>query len=271
MKFVFVGGGNMAAALIGGWLKSGGHASDIAVVEVGATRREELKRQFGVTVYAQPEASLSRAQIFVLAVKPQHMREACAALKPCVGESTVLSIAAGIRTSELARLLGTDRLVRCMPNTPALIGQGISGAIARPRVDADARALVERLLQSAGPVIWFDDEAKLDTVTALSGSGPAYIFYVIEAMIQAAVELGLSDTQARQLAVQTVIGAGHLAAQSDEPVSLLRDRVTSKGGTTAAGLQALAQDHAKEAIVRAIHAAHRRAIELGDEFERNAP
>lgn len=266
MKIVVVGGGNMAAALIGGWLKAGGSAADIAVVEVSATRRDELTRLYSVVTHAQPNAALAGAETFVLAVKPQQMREACAALRPFVGTSTVLSIAAGIRTGELTRWLGTDRIVRAMPNTPALIGQGITGLAALPAVSALGRNQVEAILKAAGPVVWFDGEDKLDAVTALSGSGPAYVFYFIEAMMRAGQDLGLSETQSRQLAVQTVIGAGNLASQSTEPVSLLRERVTSRGGTTAAGLNAMAQDEVADAIVRAVHAAHRRAIELGHEF-----
>lgn len=266
MKIVYVGGGNMAAALIGGWLKAGGPAADISVVEVDGARRDQLTRLYSVATHAQPNAALAGADVFVLAVKPQQMREACAALRPYVGAATVLSVAAGIRTDAIARLLGTDRLVRAMPNTPALIGHGITGLAALPSVSASSRAQVEALLKSAGPVVWLDKEDLLDAVTALSGSGPAYVFYFIEAMIQAGRELGLDETQARQLAVQTVIGAGQLAWQSSEPVALLRERVTSKGGTTAAGLNAMAQDHVGDAIVRAVHAAHRRAVELGDEF-----
>lgn len=266
MKIVYVGGGNMAAALIGGWLKSGGSASDIAVIEINADRRDELVRLYAVAAHAQPNAAVAGADLIVLAVKPQQMHAACLALRPFLGAATVLSIAAGIRTAELTRWLGTTRIVRAMPNTPALVGQGITGLAALPSVPDANRDQVEAILKSAGPVVWLDREDQLDAVTALSGSGPAYVFYVIEAMMQAGHELGLNETQARQLAVQTVIGAGHLASRSGEPVSLLRERVTSKGGTTAAGLDALAQAGVGDAIVRAIHAAHRRAIELGDEF-----
>jgi pyrroline-5-carboxylate reductase len=266
MKIVYIGGGNMAAALIGGGLKAGRAATDTSVVEVDAGRRDELARLYSVATQPQPDAALAGADIIVLAVKPQQMREACLALRPFVGDATVLSIAAGIRTAELTRWLGTTRIVRAMPNTPALIGQGITGLAALPSVPESSRRQVEAILQSAGPVLWLDAENKLDAVTALSGSGPAYIFYVIEAMMQAGRELGLADTESRQLAVQTVIGAGRLASASTEPVSLLRERVTSKGGTTAAGLACLAAGHVDEAIVRAVLAAFRRAVELGDEF-----
>ena len=266
MKIVYVGGGNMAAALIGGWLKAGGAGTDINVVEVDAARRDELARLYAVATHAQPNAALAGADVFVLAVKPQQMRAACTALRPFVGASTILSIAAGIRTAEMTRWLGTTRIVRAMPNTPALIGQGVTGLAALPSVPETSRDQVEAILQPAGPVVWFDKENKLDAVTALSGSGPGYVFYFIEAMMRAGQELGLTETQSRQLAAQTIIGAGQLAWQSNEPVSVLRERVTSKGGTTAAGLGAMAQDRVADAIVRAIHAANRRAIELGDEF-----
>lgn len=269
MKIVYVGGGNMAAALIGGWLNQGGEAADIHVIEPDAARREELARMHAVAVQPQPDAGVAGADVFVLAVKPQQMREACAALRPWVGASTVLSVAAGIRSDAMIRWLGTERIVRAMPNTPALIGQGITALVALPAVPASRRAQAEAILKSAGPIVWLDREELLDAVTALSGSGPGYVFLFIEAMIRAGCELGLDPAQARQLAVQTVIGAGQLASQSNEPVALLRERVTSKGGTTAAGLNAMAQDGVADAIVRAVLAAQRRAVELGDEFGAN--
>lgn len=272
MKVTYVGGGNMAAALIGGGLKADqfkAHefkADEIAVLEVDAARRDQLKRDYGVSTHSETRAALTDAELVVLAVKPQQMREACSALQPFIGNATVLSIAAGIRMQELAQWLGTQRLVRAMPNTPALIGQGISGVCALPVVTENARRQVETLLSAVGHVLWFEHESQLDAVTALSGSGPAYVFYFIEALVQAGEQLGLETAQARELAVQTVAGAGALAAQSTEAISTLRERVTSKGGTTAAGLNSMAQDQVDEALVRAVHAAHRRAVELGESF-----
>lgn len=266
MKVTYIGGGNMAAALIGGWLKAGGHAAEVSVLEVDAARRAALTRDYGVATPAQAETALAGAQIVVLAVKPQQMRAACSAIAPYLGQATVLSIAAGIRMRELARWLNTQHVVRAMPNTPALIGQGISGVAALPSVSASARQSAEAILKAAGAVVWLDDEAQLDAVTALSGSGPAYVFFFLEALIRSGEALGLTASQARLLAVHTVIGAGQLAAQSDDDISVLRERVTSKGGTTAAGLQSMTQDHVAEALVRAVRAAHQRAVELGNEL-----
>jgi pyrroline-5-carboxylate reductase len=182
----------------------------------------------------------------------------------------VLSIAAGIRLADIARWLGgTTRLARCMPNTPALIGAGISGVYARPEVDAASRGKIQTILEAAGKVVWVEDEALLDPVTALSASGPAYVFYFLEALQQAAVEMGLPPDVGSVLAVEMVRGSAELAARSSEPASTLRERVTSKGGTTERALASMQADHVKEAIVRALHAANRRAHELGDELGRD--
>jgi pyrroline-5-carboxylate reductase len=180
----------------------------------------------------------------------------------------VLSIAAGIRARDLARWLGTQGIVRAMPNTPALIGQGVTGLAALAPVTAQQRSLAARILSAVGRVVWFDDEGALDAVTAISASGPAYVFYFIEAMIAAGRAEGLTEPQARELAIGTFEGAAQLAARSGEPVSVLRERVTSKGGTTAAALASLEADRVAAAIARAIHAAKLRAQELGDEFGR---
>jgi pyrroline-5-carboxylate reductase len=179
----------------------------------------------------------------------------------------VVSIAAGVRGATLARWLGHERIVRAMPNTPALIRQGITGAVALPGVSDSQRADADRILQSIGTVLWLDDEALLDPVTAISASGPAYVFYFIEALQDAALDMGFSTAQSRALAVETFAGAAQLARQSDEPVSVLRERVTSKGGTTAAALARLNQHDVRSRIVEAARAARDRAVELGDEFD----
>lgn len=266
MKVTYIGGGNMAAALISGWIKAGRSAQDIAVLEVNPERRAQLAQELSVATHAEPAPALSGAELVVLAVKPQQMQEVCLAVQPFIAQATVLSIAAGIRMRELTRWLGTDRVVRAMPNTPALIGAGISGAVAAPSVAADARAASQAVLEAAGAVVWLNEEEQLDAVTALSGSGPAYVFFFMEALISAGQSLGLGPQVARELVVHTVLGAGTLAAQSSEPLSMLRERVTSKGGTTAAALDSLTQDHVREAWVRAVFAAQRRAVELGDAF-----
>ncbi len=263
-RVAFIGGGNLAAALISGLRREGGGAPH--VVEIDEARRAHLEREFGASTAAQPNAALAQAEVVVLAVKPQQLRQACYALRPHLGDSLLLSVAAGIRAADIARWCGSERVVRAMPNTPALIGAGITGMAALPGVGADARCQAERILAAVGTVVWFDDESQLDAVTAVSGSGPAYVFRFIEALQAAGRDLGLSEAQARQLAIATFTGAAQLAAQSDEPPALLRERVTSRGGTTAAALACLEAAGIEATIVAAVRAAAARARELGDEF-----
>lgn len=262
----FIGGGNMASAVIGGLLKRGLPASQIQVVEPIAEQRAKLTQQFQVAVSEAPGASLNRATLVVWAVKPQTFKEAAG--QTCVHTQAALhlSVAAGIRSDSIASWLATQRVVRAMPNTPALIGKGITALFARPAVSADQRLAVERVIQTTGDYLWLDDEKQLDAVTALSGSGPAYVFYFIEAMIQAGTDMGLSREQSHKLAVATFVGASALAQASEEPPEVLRARVTSKGGTTYAALMSLEQDGVKQQFMRAIQAARQRAAELGDEF-----
>ena len=267
MKLAFIGGGNMAAALLSG-LRREHAAGDMHVVEPGEPRRAELVRDFGVDVAPAPGERVRGVDAIVLAVKPQQMHVACTALRPHVGKQLIVSIAAGIRAADLARWLGTQRIVRTMPNTPALIGRGITGMMALPEVDTAGRALAETILRACGDVVWFDSEAQIDGVNAVSGSGPAYVFYFIEALVAAGEELGFSPEQARKLAIETVAGSAQLAAASSEPLSLLRERVTSKGGTTAAALASFARDDVAAGLVRGVHAAMQRARELGDEYGR---
>ncbi len=210
---------------------------------------------------------LGAAEVVVLAVKPQSMKEAVSAAGRWLGSALVISIAAGVRAHTLARWLGHERIVRAMPNTPALIRAGVSGAIALPGVTDDQRAEADRILGSVGKVLWLDDEAMLDPVTAISGSGPAYVFYFIEALQDAALEMGFNEAQAQMLAVETFAGAAQLARQSDVPVSVLREQVTSKGGTTAAALARLNEHEVRQKIVTALHAARDRATELGTQFD----
>jgi pyrroline-5-carboxylate reductase len=265
MKITFVGGGNMAQAIIGGLTRSGFAAADIAVVEPVPQQRERLAAEFGVAARAAPAAAGPLAGLVVMAVKPQQMRAAAEALAPLLGADTlVLSIAAGIRLTDLARWLGGHRLLaRCMPNTPALIGAGMTAAYALPAVSAAQRAAADQVLAAMGKSVWLDSEALLDPVTAVSGSGPAYVFYFIEALEAAARELGLAPEHARQLALETFLGAAKLAAGSADEPAALRARVTSKGGTTEAALAALEASGVKAAIIRAVRAANARSVELG--------
>jgi pyrroline-5-carboxylate reductase len=262
----FIGGGNMASALIGGLIRTGRRPQDLLAIEIDAARRAALARDFGIAVAAAPDAQIDRFDVLVLAVKPQQMKAVCTALRPFVDRQLALSVAAGIRIADLARWLGTDRIVRAMPNTPALIGRGIAGLAAGPSVTVEQREQAAQILQAVGAVVWLDDEALLDAVTALSGSGPAYVFYFVEALIQAGRDMGLSDEQSRRLAIETVVGAAHLAAESGDAPEILRARVTSQGGTTAAAIAALDAARVKDAIVAAVRAAQRRAAEMADEF-----
>lgn len=267
MEISFIGGGNMAAALIGGMVGRGFDAASIRVIDPVAGARERLVRDYGVRCYEALPADTALGEVIVLAVKPQQMREACAALSGRLRDELILSIAAGVRLDDLSRWLGGHaRLARCMPNTPALIGMGITGLYAGAAVSATQREQAQRILEAVGRVVWVDAEDALDAVTAVSGSGPAYVFYFIEAMQRAAVDAGLDAEAARALVLETFRGATELAARSDEPVSLLRERVTSKGGTTERALATLQQHAVADAIVRAIDAARARAAELGREL-----
>ena len=260
----FIGGGNMAGAIFAGLHRGGWPAERIAVVEPSAEQRERIAAAHpGLRLLAAADASLAAADVVVWAVKPQSFGEAAAPCAAHVGQALHLSVMAGIRSQALVQASGSPRVVRAMPNTPALIGQGIAGLYARDAVSAADRATVQRVLAPTGQLLWLEREEQLDAVTALSGSGPAYVFYFLEAMIEAGVQMGLPAEQARQLAQQTFAGAAALAAQSNEPVPLLRERVTSKGGTTHAAIASLDRDQVKAAFVRALHAARDRAIELG--------
>jgi pyrroline-5-carboxylate reductase len=264
----FIGGGNMASAIIGGLLRQGLPSAQLEVVEPFAPAREKLAEQFGIAAAADPGAALQRAALVVWAVKPQTFRDAAAQARARTQNALHLSVAAGIRSDSIATWLGTQRIVRCMPNTPALIGKGITGLYARAGVEAADQRLAEQVIATTGESLWVGNEAQLDAVTALSGSGPAYVFFFLEAMTQAGVEMGLAREQAYRLAVATFSGAAELARASDEPPQVLRQRVTSKGGTTYAAITSMEQDGLQALFVKALRAAERRARELGDEFGR---
>ena len=265
-RLAFIGGGNMASAILGGLLKQGLAASNVCVVEPFADTAAKLKSEWGVTVLPTASAALAQSDLVIWAVKPQVFKEAAAPVAPHTAHALHLSVAAGIRSDSIARWLHTDRVVRSMPNTPALVGQGITGLFARAGVTANDQALIQQVLQSTGEWLWVKQESDLDVVTALSGSGPAYVFYFLEAMTAAGVQMGLSAEQAYHLAQATFGGATHLSRQSTESPEVLRQRVTSKGGTTYAALTSMEDDHVKASFVKAMLAAQRRAGELGDEF-----
>ena len=269
-RIAFIGGGNMASAIIGGLIRQGLPATQVMVVEPFEATRALLNSQHGVQAHPTPGPFLADADLIVWAVKPQSFREAAAPVAPLAGRALQLSVMAGIRAADIAAASGSARIVRCMPNTPALVGRGMTGLFDAAGAAAD-RQLAETVIRTTGDVLWVEREELLDAVTALSGSGPAYVFYFLEAMQQAGTELGLTATQARRLAVGTFAGGTQLAADSPEPLATLRERVTSKGGTTHAALTALEQAGVKAAFVKAMHAACVRAAELGDEFGRTPP
>jgi pyrroline-5-carboxylate reductase len=264
----FVGGGNMASAILGGLVKKGLPAARVQVIEPWAEARERLSRDFGVAASEQAGPALTQAGLVVWAIKPQAFRDAAAAVAPHTKGALHLSVAAGIRSDSIAQWLASERIVRCMPNTPALVGRGMTALFARAAASADDRELVERVLAPTGQTLWVDTEVQLDAVTALSGSGPAYVFYFIEAMARAGEEMGLPRDKALRLAIGTFSGAAELARASDEPPQVLRERVTSKGGTTYAALTSMEQSGVGRQFIEAMHAACRRAAELGDEFGR---
>ena len=265
-NIAFIGGGNMASAIIGGLLKRGAPAASIQVVEPLDEQRQKLKEQFGVQLHAAPNAQLASAALVVWAIKPQIFKDAALQTRFHTKTALHLSVAAGITSSSIARWLDTDHVVRAMPNTPALVGKGMTALYARPAVSDAGRTLADRVIKTTGQRLWLDDEDQLDAVTALSGSGPAYVFYFIEAMIEAGVLMGLNREQAHQLAVGTFVGSAALAKASTEPIEILRSRVTSKGGTTYAAITSMEQDDIKALFIRAMQAARQRAHELGDEF-----
>ena len=262
----FIGGGNMASAIIGGLLREGLAPRQIEVVEPFAEARAKLQAQFGVAAQERPGAALDRAGLVVWAVKPQTFKAAALQARSHTAAALHLSVAAGIRSDSIAAWLGTQRIVRSMPNTPALVGKGMTALFARPGVTAADRSLVDQVIATTGESLWVEDEKQLDAVTALSGSGPAYVFYFLEAMTRAGVEMGLSTQQAHRLAVGTFVGASELARASSDAPDVLRQRVTSKGGTTHAAITSMEQDQLQALFIKAMHAARTRASELGDEF-----
>jgi len=262
----FIGGGNMASAIIGGLLRQGVAADRLDVVEPYGPARDKLQETYGVPAQDQAGPRLSRAGLVIWAVKPQSFREAAAQVRSYTPGALHLSVAAGIRSDSIAAWLGTQRVVRSMPNTPALIGRGITALFARAAVTEADRRWVEAVIATTGESLWVQTEIQLDAVTALSGSGPAYVFFFLEAMTQAGIEMGLSAEQAYRLATATFAGAAELARASSDSPQVLRERVTSKGGTTHAAITSMNDDHVQALFIKALHAANKRAAELGDEF-----
>ncbi len=259
----------MASAMMGGLLQQGMNAANILVAEPFAPARDKLLADFGVVAHESINSAFTQAALVIWAVKPQTFKDAALAAKNANAfnaSALHFSVAAGIRTDSMCAWLGTERMVRAMPNTPALIGKGITGLYARPAVTDADKALIVSVVSTMGTYVWLDAEAKLDAVTAISGSGPAYVFYFLEAMTAAAEQMGLSAEQGRQLAIATFSGATELAQRSDESLEVLRQRVTSKGGTTYAAITSMQNNEVAQKYVQAMLAAEQRAKELGDEF-----
>jgi pyrroline-5-carboxylate reductase len=271
-RIAFIGGGNMATALIAGMIRHGAQPGGIAVAEPRAEALQELTRQYGVATYTDNLDAAEGAGILVLAVKPQMMAEVCRALRPVVQKyrPLIISIAAGIRISQLERWFDAAlAVVRCMPNTPAMFGAGATGLFANGRVSAPQRAEAQHVLDAAGLTVWVPEEDHLDIVTALSGSGPAYFFLMVEALENAAFSQGLSREAARSLAAQTALGAGRMLVESGESAASLRQKVTSPNGTTQAALDSFRADHFPAMVARAVDAARQRAIQLSEDMESN--
>lgn len=269
MKLGFIGGGNMAHALIVGLKQQAFAMQNITVIELEANRREVLTQALGINTSAEL-ANIQACDVIVMAIKPQQLPDLAKKLAPLLKNQLVISIAAGIRLADLARWLGNYKtIVRAMPNTPAQIQAGVTGLYAMPSVTPAQISQADLILSAAGKTLWLDSEQKLDAVTAISGSGPAYVFYLIEALQQAAVELGLSNAEAKQLSLATFKGASLLADISETSIATLREQVTSKGGTTEQGLLSLQQSNVQQAIILAAQKAYERAKTLGIELGRD--
>jgi len=265
-RIAFIGGGNMASAIIGGLIKQGTAPTQIDVLEPLAEARDKLLGNFAIKAQAEPGAFLSQAALLVWAIKPQMFRQVALGLRPYLKDGLHLSVAAGIRSDSIVQWLGSERVVRAMPNTPALIGQGITALFARAAVTKQERERVRQVMAATGQCLWLEAEDKLDAVTALSGSGPAYVYYFMEAMITAGIEMGLPREQAQQLTLATFAGASAMASSAAESPKALRQQVTSRGGTTFAAISSMEDADLQAEFINAIYAARQRARELGDEF-----
>ncbi|HEX2492389.1 MAG TPA: pyrroline-5-carboxylate reductase [Steroidobacter sp.] len=270
LNLCFIGGGHMARSLIGGLIARGAPGERICVADPVAAQLESLRKEYGVRTTHDNLAAAGPADVVILAVKPQELRTVAMQLRPAleVRPRLLISIAAGIRASDIRRWTGGGPVVRCMPNRPALQGCGVTGLFASADVDADGRRTAEEILGPVGETVWLNRESDMDAVTALSGSGPAYFFLLIEMLEQAGVQLGLSPEVSRTLAVETAFGSGCMARAAGESPATLREQVTSKGGTTEAALKHLEAHDVRALFRQAVFAAARRSAELAEEFGR---
>jgi len=268
----FIGGGNMAASLIGGLIKSGYTAADMIVIDPSDTVRETLSKKFNIRVNTDINA-VDNCEIIILAVKPQVLKTVCQQLASIqIRDSLIVSIAAGVRSTDINHWLiqgqatTEQAIVRCMPNTPALLQCGVSGLFANDSVSDNQKQQAENILQAVGLVVWVDKEEQIDAVTAVSGSGPAYFFLLMEAMKNAGEELGLPANVAQQLVLQTALGAAKMATESDLTPEELRKNVTSKGGTTEQAILSFQSANFSTIVLNALEAANNRSISLANEL-----
>jgi len=270
MNITFIGGGNMAGALITGMLQKGFDPTAIGVIEISAEGRAQLSKKFGIATLEEISATaIAAADVIVLAVKPQQLHGVATQLHGLLDGKLVISIAAGVRSADLSIWLGGHNvIVRAMPNTPAMVLAGVTGLYALPEVPEHQRRQAETILGAVGTTLWLEREVQMDSITAISGSGPAYVFLFIEALQEAAAELGFTPEEARTLSLETFLGAAKLAIQSSEDAATLRARVTSKGGTTERALLVMEAAGIKQTIIQAAQAASLRSRELGDELGR---
>jgi len=270
-KIGFIGAGNMARALVGGLINSGVAAAHLYCADHDPSQAQTLSQDTGIHAADSNQQLLDQCDVVVLAVKPQSMHEMISGLQLGDRLPLFISIAAGLRTRALASWFGREvPLVRTMPNTPALVGAGATGLFANAQVSDAQREIAETIMRAVGITLWLDNEDLLDAVTAVSGSGPAYFFYLMEAMEQAGLELGLSAETARLLTVQTAFGAAKLALEVEEAPSVLRKRVTSPGGTTEQALNHLESQHTRETLMAAVKAARDRSEQLAQKLEQSS-
>ena len=268
-KIGFIGAGNMASSLINGLIASGQEPENIWITDINPDTLSNLTKNFAVNIAKSNDELVKTVDVVVLAVKPQVLRSVAEQISTVIAEHQVLvvSIAAGINQTSLAQWLGADTaIVRCMPNTPALVQTGATALHANANVNEEQRDLAENILRAVGISLWLENEADLDAVTAVSGSGPAYFFLLMEAMETAALELGLNEQQARLLILQTALGAAKIALESSESPAKLRQRVTSPGGTTQAAIQHFEQGGFSDLVIQAIHAANNRSVSMAKEL-----
>lgn len=265
----FIGGGNMAASLISGLVAGGMAAKRIIVADRVPAQLESLRSRFGIRTTSSNETAAAEAGTILLAVKPQDLARAGAELRDVLAQRRplLISIAAGVRTHTIQRWVGGLPVIRCMPNRPAMQGCGITGMYASHEIAAEQRMQAEQVLRAVGAVVWLERESELDAVTAISGSGPAYFFLMIESLQQAGRSLGLSEETSRKLAIETAYGAGMMARTTNQSAATLREQVTSKGGTTEAALRHLEARDFRGIMVQAVAEAARRSAQLADELD----